>query len=72
MKLTLLNIYTRGLTKYKEQCMAIGAKHKLNKNGQAYLKRIRDGFDLSIKYLNKVQKEMQKNEEDENQDNRNS
>ena len=52
--------------------MAIGTKHKLNKNGQAYLKGIRDGFDLSIKYLNRVQKEMQKNEENENQDNRNS
>ena len=72
MKLTSLNIYTRGLTKYKEQCMAIGTKHKLNKNGQAYLKGIRDEFNLSIKYLNKVQKEMQKNEEDENQNHRNS
>ena len=72
MKLTLLNICTRGLTKYKGQCMAIGTKHRLNKNGQVYLKGIRDGFDLSIKYLNRVQKEMQKNEKDENQDNRNS
>ena len=44
MKLTLLNIYTRGFTKYKEQCMAIGTKHKLNKNGQAYLKE----FEMNL------------------------
>ena len=72
MKLTSLNIYTRGLTKYKKQCRAIGTKHKLNKNRQAYLKGIRDGFDLSIKYLNRVQKEMQKDEKNADKDNGNS
>ena len=68
----LITIYTNGSTKYKDQCLAIGAKHKLNKNGEAYIKGVKDGFELSIKYLKRIQKEMQKDEKNADKDNGNS
>lgn len=48
------------------------AKHKLNKNGEAYIRGVKDGFEFSIKYLKRIQKEMQKDEKDADKDNGNS